>query len=118
MKRESGEQRQLLFALGLCARARRLIFGVPMICEALKKGKTDILVVAASDNSENSAKRLRDRCEFYNARLCVTDVDGETLASATGKGGRIAAVAVTDPNMIQLVLSKLNTTNQNENSES
>ncbi len=108
--------KQLLFALGLCAKARKLVFGVPMICEALKDRKPPILVLSASDNAPNSAKRLRDRCAFYNVRLCVTDVDGETLAAAVGKSGRLSAVAVTDFHLGQLVLSKLEENEQNENS--
>ena len=48
----------LLFALGLCAKAGKLVFGVPMVCEALKKQKSVVLVCSASDNAPNSAKRL------------------------------------------------------------
>ena len=114
--RSDGDIKQMLFALGLCAKAGKLIFGVPMICEALKNRKLPVLVLSASDNAPNSAKRLRDRCAFYNVRLCVADVDGETLASAVGKSGRLSAVAVTDFHLGQLVLSKLEENERNENS--
>ena len=45
-----------LQALGLCAKARQLVLGTPMICDALKSKKKPYLVLCASDNSENTAK--------------------------------------------------------------
>lgn len=104
---ETNELRPLLFALGLCAKAGALIYGVPMICEAMKKGKPVLLVLAAKDNAQNSAKRLSDRCAFYDARLVTAPVDGEALAHAVGKSARLAAVAVTDENLARLITAKL-----------
>ncbi len=101
------ESRALLFALGLCAKAGKLIYGVPMICEALKKQKSVLAVFSAADNAHNSAKRLHDRCTFYGVPLYELSMDGDTLSSAVGKSGRLAALAITDPNLCQLVLSKL-----------
>lgn len=97
----------VLRALGLCAKARGLITGVPMICDAMSAGKRPFLVLAASDNAKNSEKRLGDKCAYYGVRLCTLEVDGETLARAVGKTARLAAVAVTDENLCRLVLSKL-----------
>ena len=96
-----------LNALGLCARARRLVCGTPQVCEALRGSEKPFLVLAPSDNSENTAKRLRDRCAFYHVRLVVLDVDADRLSSAIGKQGRVAAVAITDPNLYRLVADTL-----------
>ena len=104
---KSDENRALLFSLGLCAKAGKLIYGVPMVCEALKKQKSVVAVFSAADNSPNSAKRLSDRCTYYGVPLYTLSLDGETLASAVGKGARLAALAVTDQNLCRLVLSKL-----------
>ena len=104
MKREESAAREsLLRALGLCAKARGLIFGVPMICDALAGKQPPYLVLSADDNAENSAKRLRDKCAFYSVRLAICDVSGEELAHAVGKTGHLAAVAVTDANLCRLV---------------
>ena len=93
-----------LRALGLCAKAGALICGTPMICEALKAGKKKIfLVLSASDNSENTAKRLRDRCAYYRTSLIPLETDGETLGRAVGKSGHVAALAVTDESLCRLV---------------
>ncbi|MBE6590222.1 MAG: 50S ribosomal protein L7ae [Ruminococcaceae bacterium] len=97
----------LLRALGLCAKAGRLITGVPMICEALKTGKKLFLVIEPSDNAKNSSKRLHDRCAYYGVPLHTVSYDGETLSHAVGKSARIAALAVTDENLSRLVLSGL-----------
>lgn len=97
-------QQKLLHALGLCAKARKAILGTPMICDALRVGKPTVyLVVAASDNSENTAKRLSDRCAYYGISLAVLPINGDTLAHAMGKTSRVAAVAVTDENLYRLV---------------
>ena len=114
---KSDANRNVLFALGLCAKAGKLIYGVPMVCEALKKQKTVMAVFSAADNSPNSAKRLFDRCTYYGVPLYILSVDGDTLSSAVGKSGRLATVAVTDQNLCQLVLSKLAQDTQNDNIE-
>jgi ribosomal protein L7Ae-like RNA K-turn-binding protein len=97
------ETKRLLHALGICAKARALVCGTPMVCEALKGNSRPRLVIEASDNSENTAKRLADRCAFYGVELWRVAIDGETLARAIGKSGRVAAVAVSDENLCKLL---------------
>ena len=97
-----------LSALGICAKAGKLISGTPLICEALKAKKQIVLVAEASDNSENTKKRLRDRCEFYGVQKVLLDCDGEALAKALGKCGRVSAAAITDEQLCRLVMAKLN----------
>ena len=103
-----------LRSLGLCARARGLIFGTPMICEALQSRKKPRLVVCADDNSANTAKRLSDRCAFYEVPLVLLKCDGERLAHAVGKSGRLAAVAICDENLCRLVCGTLDTKTNTE----
>ncbi len=110
----SDANRALLFSLGLCAKAGKLIYGVPMVCEALKKQKSVVAVFSAADNSPNSAKRLCDRCTFYGVPLYTLEIDGDTLSGAVGKSGRLAALAVTDQSLCQLVLSKLPKDTEND----
>ena len=109
--------REVLFALGLCAKAGKLVYGVPMVCEALKKQKAVVAVFCANDNSPNSQKRLSDRCTYYGIPLHTLSVDGDTLSGAVGKSGRLAALAVTDQSLCGLVLSKLAQDTQKDNIE-
>ncbi len=107
MGNEQGGREKLLASLGLCRKAGKLICGTPLVCDALGSGKKPFLVVCASDNSENTAKRLRDKCAFYGVPLVLSSVEGEALARALGKGARVAAVAVTDQNLCRLVNAAL-----------
>ncbi len=93
----------LLSVLGLSARARAIIFGVPQICEALSKQKKNtkypLLVIEASDTSENTHKRISDKCRYYNVKHVRIAADTETLAHALGKSASLAAIALTDENL-------------------
>lgn len=96
-----------LRALGICAKARGLVCGTPMICEALAGKRAPRLVVCAQDNSVGTAKRLHDKCRFYGVRAVEIEANGEQLAQAVGKTGRLAAVAITDENLCRLVSGTL-----------
>lgn len=94
---------RLLAALGICKKAGGLLCGTPMICDALAGNKKPLLVLTASDNSENTDKRLRDKCAFYGVERLKIDIDGGALAHAVGKSSKLSAVAVTDSNLCRLV---------------
>ena len=88
-----------LSLLGFATGAGRVPVGVPLICEALKKGgaKAPRLVLLAADASANSAKRIADRTRFYGVPCHRLTVDGGRLALAVGKpDATVAAVAVCD----------------------
>ncbi len=101
----NAELQRLLGALGLCARARKLIFGVPMICDAMKKGgrNAPLIILEASDSSENTHKKIADKSAYYKVRTVRLNCDGATLASALGKTSSLAAVAITDIQMCRMV---------------
>lgn len=90
-------------ALGLCAKAGRLILGVPMIIEAMQKGKRIYLVLEAGDTSDNTHKKITDKCNFYGVEKIRTDVDGGALGAAVGKSSSLAAVAITDEGFYKMV---------------
>ncbi len=97
-----GATARLLSGLGLCVRARATVRGTELVCDALKSG-TAALVVMACDASRNTAKRLHDRCAYYDVRLMVLPVTGERLAAACGRGGSMAAVGITDASMVKMI---------------
>ena len=92
---------KLLRLLGLCAKAGKIIYGVPMICEALRRGgKTaPVIVLESSDTSENTHKKITDKCDYYKTRHVRLSCTGGELAAALGKTSSLAAVAVTDENL-------------------
>jgi ribosomal protein L7Ae-like RNA K-turn-binding protein len=94
---------RILGSLGLCSKAGKLIYGVPMIIEAMQKGKRVFLVIEAGDTSNNTHKKISDKCNFYQVEKIQLDVDGGTLASAVGKSSTLAAVAITDEGFYTMV---------------
>lgn len=118
------DEKNLLGIIGMCRGAGKAVIGTPMICEYLSKrmrGKCvssvtetevglntvpDILVIEASDTSENTHKRLTDKCLYYNVKHVRIRSTCEFLGKAVGKG-TVAAVAVTDRNFCRAILGKL-----------
>ena len=102
--KEINEER-LLASLGLCARARKLVFGVPMICDAMRRGgkNSPVIIFEASDTSENTHKKIADKSAYYKVRTVRLKCDGATLASALGKTASLAAVAISDIQMFRMV---------------
>ncbi len=106
---EKNEQ-AMLSRLGLCVRAGKVIFGVPQICEAMRGGKNaPVAVFEAADTSENTHKRITDKCQFYNVTQIRLSCDGATLAAALGKSAVLGAVAVTDRGLCDMVLQRKET---------
>ena len=109
---ENKQNEELLRALGmvgLAVRAGRVVFGTPMVCEHLKtsKSKEKLLVLEACDTSENTHKRISDRCSYYSVRHIRLAVGTADLAHALGKSGDLAVVAITDEKMADNVVRLL-----------
>ena len=99
------DEKKLLLALGMCARARAITVGTDMICEALRKGGAQAprLAVVASGIADNTKKRITDRCAYYGIPLVTLTCDAETLGKAVGRSAALAAVAVPEGNLLRLV---------------
>ena len=103
-----GAGEKLLSTLGLCARARKLVMGTPMVCEALREKKNPVIaVLEASDTSANTHKKLSDKCGFYGVPLYRLTADTASLGRAVGKTGAVAAVGVTDASLYNALAKHL-----------
>ena len=108
----NAQQTPLTHALGLCARARGLITGVPMICQAMQTPKSrPRLVLVASDVSDNTKKKLADKCAYYDVPSLTLPMTTEALAHAVGKSASLGAVGLTDENFCRLIRSAAQKTN-------
>ena len=98
-------EQKILSLIGLSVKAGKVIFGVPMICEAMRKGGkgAPLLVIEASDTSENTHKKINDKCTFYGVRRIKISADAQTLALSVGKSAALGAVAITDRDMLCLI---------------
>ena len=94
---------RVLSSLGLCVKAGKLILGAPMIIEAMQKGTRVYLVLEAQDTSDNTHKKITDKCNFYGVEKIRLEFDGGTLGAAVGKSSTLAAVAITDEGFYKMV---------------
>lgn len=109
-QKEKTRTERALGLIGLAVRAGKVIFGTPMVCDAMRAGKKMYLVIEACDSSENTHKRINDRSTYYGIACVRMDVGTEQLAHALGKSGDLAVVAVTDQGMAQAILKLLSET--------
>ena len=86
--------------LGLAMRARKIVTGEEMVLQAVRNGQAR-LVLLASDASENTAKKMKDKCSYYGVS-CITTGDRYELGHAVGKDGRVT-VAVTDGKLAESI---------------
>lgn len=96
---------KLLQSLGLCMKAGAVICGVPAVCEAMRKsgaGKP-LLVLEGADTSDNTHKKIVDKCSFYGVRHVRLSCDTQMLAEALGRSAALGAAAVTDAGLCRLV---------------
>ena len=102
---------RLLGTIGLCRRAGKLICGVDLICTELRKSakraQSVQIVLAPSDVSDNTRKKLNDKCKFYGVTLCFLPYTAAELSAAVGKDAPIGAVAITDAKLWQSVKNHL-----------
>lgn len=102
------EKQQILQFLGLAARARKLISGEEMVVKEIRnKAK---LVIISSDASDNTMKKIQDKCKSYNVELHVFG-DRTDLGHATGKEARVA-LAITDDGFAKKLSGLLNEFNR------
>ena len=98
---------RLLSAIGLCTRAGGLIFGTPMVCQALQKKAGVLAVLEASDTSDNTHHRLSSKCAFYGVPLHRIPVTTEELGRCIGKTGAVAAVGITHEGLMTVISKHL-----------
>lgn len=87
--------------LGLAQRAGKLISGDELVVAAITLEKA-IFVLCASDASENTQKKFKNKCESYGVPLNLNFTKYE-ISHAIGKSRTI--VAMTDSGMAKKFLS-------------
>ena len=107
-------EKNLLGVIGLCRGAGKAVIGTEMVCEHLRKRGNksksgeiiDLLVLEASDTSENTHKKISDKCIYYNVKHIRLEATCEILGRAVGKRAT-AAVAIADANFCRAILGKI-----------
>ena len=76
-----------LNTLGLASRARKIVTGEPLI-NKIRSNEVHFVIIA-TDASDNTKKKLTDKCTSYNVDYIITSNIDE-LSKAVGKNNRVA----------------------------
>ena len=109
------DEKNLLGMVGMCRRAGKLVIGTDMVCEHLRKRSEkksrvtediDLIVLEGADTSENTHKKISDKCVYYKVKHIRLDSSCEALGKAVGKR-QTAVVAIADASFCRAILGKL-----------
>ena len=89
---------KVLNTLGICTCARKISYGETLLKEI--KNKKVYFVVVASDASDNSKKRIIDKCKFYKCEYSVI-LDKASITKAIGRIDLVSAVGIKDYNLVK-----------------
>ncbi|MDQ0427765.1 MULTISPECIES: YlxQ family RNA-binding protein [Caryophanaceae] len=95
-------KQKILQLLGLATRARMTISGEEMTVNEVRKGKAK-LVIVSEDASDNTSKKLHDKCKSYGVDVHVFASRFE-LGHAIGKEERVV-IAITDKGFAKKITS-------------
>lgn len=79
--------------LGLMQRARQLITGEELVIKSIQSKKAHLVIIAA-DASDNTMKKVTDKCRYYSIPFIVLE-DRFSIGQAIGKAERVT-VAILD----------------------
>ncbi len=89
------DEKRFLSMLGLCRRAGQIIIGTGLVTKALPSGKV-LVTFYTADSSENTKKKIQDKCSFYKVRCIKLDIDSLALSSRIGKECKVCVVGITN----------------------
>ena len=89
-----------LNSLGLAYRARKVVVGTDVVVTQMQQKKL-VLVILASDASENTKKKISDKAKTYHVDV-IESVTSDQLSQALGKFD-IKVIGVTDKGFAQLL---------------
>ena len=95
---------KILSLIGLATKAGKTVSGEFATEKSVKTGK-GLLVIVADDASENTKKKFRNMCEYYEVPVFFLS-DKEGLGKAMGKEFR-ASLAVQDENFAKAIRKEL-----------
>ena len=96
--------KKILSLVGLATKAGKVVSGEFSVEKSVKTGK-GFIVLVADDASDNTKKKFRNMCEFYEVPVYFFS-DKEELGRACGKEFR-ACIAVQDENFVKALLKEL-----------
>lgn len=95
---------KVLSLVGLATKAGKTVSGEFSTEKSVKSGRS-FLVIVADDASENTKKKFRNMCEFYDVPVYFLS-DKITVGKAMGKEFR-ASLSIQDENFAKAILEEL-----------
>ena len=92
---EAKENTRLIGMLGFAMRAGKVVIGTDLVCRQLATGSVR-LVLVSSGASDNTKKKILNKCLFYSVRAIVCEIEPERLGALLGKLYAPSAVAILD----------------------
>lgn len=92
-------QSKLGMMIGLCSRARALVCGTPLACDAVRQGKA-LMLLYACDASANTKKKVTNCAAYYGVKAHEISLGTHELGKYTGKSSAVSCVAITDNNFV------------------
>ncbi len=99
-------KREALSALGLAKKAGKITVGAPLVCKAIASKRPPALVAVSAYASDNTKKRLYDKCKFYNIPIYELDADTDEISRALGGEAQVAVCAISESGLGRLFLEK------------
>ncbi|MCU9612065.1 YlxQ family RNA-binding protein [Caldibacillus lycopersici] len=90
--------------LGLANRAGKIVTGEELVVKEIQKQRVK-LVLIANDASENTMKKIQDKCNYYHVPVKVVS-DRYTLGESIGKHARVV-IAIMDDGFSKKLLTML-----------
>lgn len=85
--------KEVLSFIGLANKAKKIIIGTELVIKSIQKGQA-FLVIIAIDVSDNTNKKMIDKCKYYEVPYYFA-FKQEQLGHSIGKESR-AVIAITD----------------------
>ena len=71
-----------------------MIIGTDLVTKSLPSKKVS-LVIYTSDASQNTEKKVTDKCKFYGVECIKADCTADILSNAIGKSGSVCVLGIT-----------------------
>lgn len=98
------DTKKVLGLLGLAQRSGKIVSGEFMVEKAVKGG-FGLFVIVAADASDNTKKKFKNMCTFYNVPFVET-LDKDTLGRCIGRQER-SSLALTDSGFARAIRGML-----------
>ncbi|MBO4940596.1 MAG: ribosomal L7Ae/L30e/S12e/Gadd45 family protein [Clostridia bacterium] len=94
------ENEKFFRMLGLATKMRGIVFGEGAVRDSIKSRRAEIVIVS-EDVSDNTKKRFKNSCDFYEKKLIICG-DRCILGKYTGRDFAVV-IAVTDKNIAKSI---------------